>query len=139
MNKIKKCRVCKVELSLETNWTPGRKVHCDNICRSCFNVKNKVKQAGPGAQAIQQNRRKRILDFVSEYKLEIGCQSDTCAGHPHHPQVLDLAHIDRATKSEPGRSAYNDGWSLDRVKAEIAKCKVLCANCHRIETQNEQL
>jgi hypothetical protein len=29
-------------------------------------------------------------------------------------------------------------WSLNRLKEEIAKCDVLCANCHIIRHHNEQ-
>jgi hypothetical protein len=31
-----------------------------------------------------------------------------------------------------------NGVSLERLKAEVTKCDVLCANCHAIETQNER-
>jgi len=49
---------------------------------------------------------------------------------------MDLDHV-RGTKefkvSEAVQRAY--GLTLKRVQAEIAKCDVVCANCHRIRTE----
>lgn len=28
-------------------------------------------------------------------------------------------------------------WSKERILAEIAKCSILCANCHRVEHEKE--
>jgi hypothetical protein len=49
---------------------------------------------------------------------------------------MDLDHV-RGQKefkvSEAVARAY--GTNLARVRAEIAKCDVVCANCHRIRTE----
>lgn len=41
-----------------------------------------------------------------------------------------------------GKEKYTIGmytrWSLGRLKEEIAKCDILCANCHIIRHHNEQ-
>ena len=29
-------------------------------------------------------------------------------------------------------------WSLERIKKEIEKCDIVCANCHRVRTRNRQ-
>ena len=48
---------------------------------------------------------------------------------------LEVDHIDRTTKT------YNPKqiWSLSRAKrdAELAKCQVLCRNCHEIKSMAE--
>jgi hypothetical protein len=48
---------------------------------------------------------------------------------------MDLDHV-RGTKefkiSEAVHHAY--GASFERLYAEIAKCEVVCANCHRLRT-----
>jgi hypothetical protein len=50
------------------------------------------------------------------------------------PVVLDFDHVDRATKNaEIGRMvAQSRTWRT--IQAEIAKCVVRCANCHRRRT-----
>jgi hypothetical protein len=29
------------------------------------------------------------------------------------------------------------GWSWDKIMAEVLKCDVVCANCHRIRTHRK--
>lgn len=49
---------------------------------------------------------------------------------------MDLDHV-RGVKefkvSEAVHHAY--GIRMERLMAEIAKCEVVCANCHRVRTQ----
>jgi hypothetical protein len=50
------------------------------------------------------------------------------------PLVLEFDHRDRAEK-EFTIGAYNDNrFGVDRLKKEILKCDVRCANCHRRRT-----
>ena len=51
--------------------------------------------------------------------------------------VLEFDHRDRATKSFNVSEYANGGYSLERVMAEIDKCDVRCANCHRRKTYKE--
>jgi hypothetical protein len=58
-----------------------------------------------------------------------------CGGR-HPTCVMDLDHV-RGPKefkvSEAVQRAY--GLTLKRVRTEIGKCNVVCANCHRIRTE----
>jgi hypothetical protein len=49
---------------------------------------------------------------------------------------MDLDHVHGAKEfkvSEAVQRCY--GLVFERVRAEIAKCEVVCANCHRIRTE----
>jgi len=46
------------------------------------------------------------------------------------PRALDFHH--RIPGEKRFRLAAGKAWSWDAIEAEIAKCDVLCANCHRI-------
>ena len=48
-------------------------------------------------------------------------------------RVLDLDHV-RGTKREAIARMVRMGYSWSTIEAEIAKCEVRCANCHRIKT-----
>jgi hypothetical protein len=48
------------------------------------------------------------------------------------PWVLDFDHI--ADKTAGVSRMVNQGYALDTIKLEIAKCEIRCANCHRIIT-----
>jgi hypothetical protein len=44
---------------------------------------------------------------------------------------LEFHHRNPAEKDEDIARAVQAGWALERLQAEVAKCVVLCANCHR--------
>jgi hypothetical protein len=55
-----------------------------------------------------------------------------CARCPErHPAALDFHHRDGKGKELSLSDAVSNGWSRKRLDAEIAKCEVLCSNCHR--------
>lgn len=67
--------------------------------------------------------------WVNGLKLERGCQR--CG--EHDPRVLDYHHRDPRGKLGKVSRAIKDRWSRARIRAEIRKCDLLCANCHRRE------
>lgn len=82
--------------------------------------------------------QKDIVDLRNSQKAK-GCS--TC-GWKGPPCALDFAHLNRNEKLRSaitGRT-INPGaiHQLEKLRAELAKCKVLCGNCHRVETEIEQ-
>ena len=79
--------------------------------------------------------RRKLSEFrqsiLRKYKLLKGCAS---CGYKKHFNVLDFAHINKATKINSISVMVKDSISFKRIKDEVRKCKVLCANCHRLET-----
>jgi hypothetical protein len=49
------------------------------------------------------------------------------------PRVLEFDHV-RGKKLGNVSSLRTGGYSLERLEAELAKCEVRCANCHRRKT-----
>lgn len=77
--------------------------------------------------AFQARRR----EAINAIKLAQGCAN---CGYREHPAALDFNHFhDKKfnVSQDPKRA-----WSA--IVAEIAKCEVLCANCHRIHTHEER-
>lgn len=83
--------------------------------------KNKKKQIGWVKQRRDARRK-----WVSEYKAETKCA--TCP--EAHPACLQFHHPDPKKKDGSISNLCHNGWSLEWLKKEIAKCQVLCANCH---------
>jgi hypothetical protein len=52
-------------------------------------------------------------------------------------QVLDLDHLDSMTKTREIGLMILRGCSWDTVRAELEKCVVRCANCHRRRTARD--
>lgn len=57
-----------------------------------------------------------------------------CGGWFEHFQ-MDFDHRDRSLKSFEITGKYHT--SKKRLLAEIAKCDVVCANCHRLRTARQ--
>ena len=71
-------------------------------------------------------RRRAIKQKAVEY---MGGQCQIC-GYKRHQAALEFHHIDPKTKSF-GIGGYGHSRSWERVKQELAKCLLVCANCHR--------
>ena len=83
--------------------------------------------------AIQRERRRFLIAWITAYKRERGCID--CGYHGHESgRDLDLEHTDGKTASIPHLR------SIAAVQAEIERhaCVVRCANCHRIKTWKEK-
>lgn len=52
---------------------------------------------------------------------------------PHPYYVMDFDHV-RGVKDDHIANLVQSGVSEARLRAEIAKCEVVCANCHRERT-----
>jgi hypothetical protein len=75
-----------------------------------------------------QRRREKVKLLAIEY---MGGKCCKC-GYNKCPWALDFHHIDPATKSF---TISADGFtrSFNKIKDELNKCILLCANCHREE------
>ena len=71
-------------------------------------------------------RRKRIKAAVDALKIAAGCS--TC-GYARCAGALVFHHHGN-DKEFSISYAVAQGWAESRLYAEIAKCSVLCANCH---------
>jgi hypothetical protein len=75
-----------------------------------------------------KKRTKINKEFIQKYKNEIGCQK--CGKKIEH-FCLDFHHKD-PSKKEEGISLLLRLTNLKKIKKEIGKCELLCANCHSI-------
>ena len=76
-------------------------------------------------------RRDDLIAFVTALKQK-PCM-DCGVQYPHY--VMDFDHRDRGTKlTNISRMVSFHSYSKDKILAEIDKCDLVCANCHRIRT-----
>lgn len=80
---------------------------------------------------IRQKQRRKLIDRI---KTTSGCE---LCGYNKHPQALDFDHIDRANKTA-SISKISLFANIDSLMLEIDKCRVLCANCHRVHTHKNK-
>jgi hypothetical protein len=74
-------------------------------------------------------RKERILEFYNQLKATLECAR--CG--ENHPATLQFHHCDPQKKDFNLSEAVREGYSIERIKKEVAKCIVLCANCHAKE------
>jgi hypothetical protein len=77
--------------------------------------------------ADKKARKKRNHGFIQEFKRTHACvrcgESEPCC--------LDFHHLDPSAKFDTVSRMGLAGFGLEKIKVEIAKCEMLCANCHR--------
>lgn len=70
-------------------------------------------------------RRRKVKILAIEYK---GGKCQLC-GYNRYPGALDLHHVLGEKSFGIGDKGYTRSW--EKIRAEIDKCVLLCANCHR--------
>ena len=75
-----------------------------------------------------KKRRKKLKELAVEYKGG-KCQNPSC-GYDRCMEAMDFHHINPEEK-DFGISSKGFTRSWDKVKQELDKCVMLCANCHR--------
>jgi len=121
---------------------PGWKNPCGIIvkrksgtyCPSCHNARSK-EYYRTHPQSINDsvhNRRKRGRDFLNQHKNKpcVDC------GILYPPYVMDFDH---ARGEKEFQISPKITYSLKRLKEEIEKCDVVCANCHRIRSHKRRI
>ena len=120
----KTCRGCQETKPLDGFYkNPNVSDGYLNWCKPCI-----VQRYAAGRSA----RQRKLLDYIQAIKLERGC---TDCGYREHPAALEFDHLPGFVK-EHRVATMAGGSTKAKIDAEIAKCEVVCANCHRIRTAN---
>jgi hypothetical protein len=85
-------------------------------------------------ECTRAQMRKRYadeLEFVQAYKLERGCVD---CGFKGHPAALEFDHLPGREKKFNISQRIAAAVDREALLAEMAKCEVVCANCHRVRT-----
>jgi hypothetical protein len=90
-----------------------------------------------GRQARHQVEYRKRKQFIKEAKLAVGycsiCEYE-CGEHNH--VAFDWDHINPEEKSFSLGDTRSQTW--EKIKLEISKCRLVCKNCHAIETHRLQ-
>lgn len=73
---------------------------------------------------------RKIRDYIRKLKTENPCLD---CGRYEHFCAMDYDHVRGIKKYEIAR-AYNFVTSIESLKKELSKCKLVCAVCHRKRT-----
>jgi len=127
----------KKAIKAQKSWRKRNRDHCrkynreyyrKNICSKGIVDASKEEEVEKTRKAKKRERRKKAISivkkFISDYKNVRCCvrcgESD--------PICLVFHHIDPLLKEKSISKLYKSG--IRKVKEEIKKCILLCANCH---------
>lgn len=101
---------------------------CEVRCANCHRIKTIEQGRGwRSSQPIQQ--APKCYQMVHIYLCDHPCID--CGNSDI--RVLEFDHV-RGYKTDGISHLLSQGCGWPRIEAEIAKCEVRCANCHRIKT-----
>lgn len=132
---MKKCSECGDEKDEnDFPWRFKKRGMRASACKQCKKNRYQKNKATiiPDIAERNADRRRQLTRMVYEYKLTHPCVD--CG--EKDPVVLDPDH--RGGKEFNVSKAVKNGYSWERVEAELAKCEMRCANCHRRRTAKEQ-
>jgi hypothetical protein len=78
---------------------------------------------------IKQELHCKMLDFLIDKACEICGENDL--------RVLDFDHLEPNQKKFGIAQAMTYGMPWEKIETEIKKCRILCANCHRRHTAEQ--
>lgn len=77
------------------------------------------------------DEKRRIL---REYLVKVGCAD---CGYNEHHSALEFDHLPGQNKYKNVMAMCWDAWP--KIWKEVAKCEVVCANCHAVRTFNRRM
>lgn len=104
---------------------------------------NNLEKCAERAKKWREKNKDYVLEKQRETKRQrklwaidyLGGCCQSCGGK-FHPAVYEFHHLDPTTKDRDPSKMMS--LSIDRLTNELNKCKLLCANCHRLAHHGEQ-
>lgn len=95
-------------------------------CKKCRKDRDHLHYENNKDKRLNQirTRKRESKKFIDSFKTE--CSE--CG--EKHPATLEFHHLDSTEKEFEISQAV--GYDYKRIEKEIAKCIILCSNCHRI-------
>jgi hypothetical protein len=128
---MKICNRCR-EHKEEEDFPPSQWEKKSSRCRAC-----QKELSADHYQKYKKNYDRRDAQKRAKYKKFIDSRKNKpCmdCGETYPPYVMDFDHRDPAKKSFCIAKARHKGVTFKMLEEEIAKCDLVCANCHRKRT-----
>lgn len=104
---------------------------CEVVCCNCHRVRTDSRIVRRGILLpCMRRKRESFLQWMQELK-SAPC---TACGKTFPPVAMDFDHV-RGEKVKGISAMWS--WSRERILTELAKCDLVCANCHRLRTTSQ--
>lgn len=138
MSTTQTCPRCQRDLGVaEFGFRDRQHTRRQSYCRACQNHAWREWYAEPANKErhlalVAARRRRRIQRNRALVSAAKDRPCEDCGGE-FDTEVMDLDHITGEKLGEVSSMIYTAATSA--VRREIAKCEVVCANCHRRRTR----
>jgi hypothetical protein len=135
-NPAEKTKQVKEMTSIETMKSEAAK--CDLRCSNCHQIRtmkqNIEKRGGKITPSFTGRGQQQAREFVDGVRKKIG-KCEVCGYfNKDFLSVLQFDHLDPTTKNNTISQMVRDSYPLAEIEQEIKKCRMICANCHRLHT-----
>lgn len=129
----KKCTICEKNLPKTTKYFAQRKdrktICYQSSCRKCQKAYRRRHYENNRNKYIKKAvlYNKKVFEWFKEIRSKLKCE---ICGEARF-WVLDFHHKDKSKKDGNVVVIAQKSGSKNKILQEMAKCKVLCSNCHR--------
>lgn len=113
---------------------------CEIVCANCHRIRtiNRHKSSAR-RDYFEGSLNSKLLNSKNLYVYDYLCKHDCLDCGEKDMRVLELDHV---REQKVNNVSYMIGktrpFDLEDVKNEVAKCEVVCVNCHRVRTRNRR-
>lgn len=125
---MKQCELCGSEISVYSRFC--KDCQTDRVKERDRNRKRQMRQGGEAyarvrlaQEAQRESKRMWVCEYLSEHPC-VDCGEDDIL-------VLEFDHRGDEPKHRDVSVIMNSTYSIKALQAEVAKCDVRCANCHK--------
>lgn len=109
---------------------------CDVVCIMCHRIRTHGRFDDSSDHNMKQKKLERRKE-VDKWKLQKGsCAECKLQIEDDFAFLFDLDHIDPSTKVNSISDMCNSLQSIESIRAEVEKCRLLCCKCHRLHTRD---
>ena len=108
---------------------------CELVCCACHRVRTQARNTHGNHQWKYGTWSSARLTSFHSWIDELKANPCKDCGKVLAPEAMDFDHI--YGEKKVGISSMWS-WGRERVLVELAKCELVCANCHRTRTQNRR-
>lgn len=120
-------RILNTPCSVETLRTELSK--CDLVCACCHRDRTHSRKRKNNKRRYPSRDLKRGLINDQKNNPCVEC------GESFHPWQMDFDHINGVKRFKLS-AAPSTSVSVEEISEEIAKCELVCVNCHRVRTEH---
>jgi hypothetical protein len=131
---MKTCNKCHLEKPLDQfNKNAAKRDGKQTFCRDCQRAQYKQYYESDDSPERARVRRSNevIRKLKRDYVVDMKNVPCTDCGVRYPSYVMDFDHL---YDKDGDISSMLNFWNLEKIREEVEKCEVVCANCHRQRT-----